>query len=191
MLNSYIKTFHPADRIANSFINIIYIIGFDDSMKPKKSRKHAHRKNNRPSWDEYWMNIVEQVGKRSTCMRRNIGAVIVKDNIIVSTGFNGSPRGLPHCIEIGCLRDELKIPSGTMHEVCRGVHAEQNAIIRGDPLRMDGATLYVNAKPCKICAKMIVNAGVKRVVYLEIYPDNEGIKILREAGIETAPHKSK
>jgi dCMP deaminase len=191
MLNSYIKTFHPADRIADSFINIIYIIGFDDSMKPKKSRKHAHPKNNRPSWDEYWMNIVEQVGKRSTCLRRNIGAVVVKENIIVSTGFNGSPRGLPHCIEIGCLRDELKIPSGTMHEICRGVHAEQNAIIRGDPLRMDGATLYVNAKPCKICAKMIVNAGIKRVVYVEIYPDNEGIKILREVGIETVPHKNK
>jgi dCMP deaminase len=160
-------------------------------MKQKKAKKHAKSKNNRLTWDEYWMNIVEQVGKRSTCMRRNIGAVIVKGNIIVSTGFNGAPRGLPHCIEIGCLRNELKIPSGTMHEICRGVHAEQNAIIRGDPLRMEDGTLYVNAKPCKICAKMIVNAGIKRVVYVEIYPDDEGMKILKDAGIETASYEKK
>ena len=145
----------------------------------------------RPTWDEYWMNIVEQVGKRSTCLRRNIGAVIVKDNIIVSTGFNGAPRGLPHCLEIGCLRDELKIPSGTRHEVCRGVHAEQNAIIRGDPLRMDGATLYVNAKPCKICAKMIANSGIAKVVYVEIYPDDEGIGILKHTKIELVPFRKK
>lgn len=161
------------------------------AKKQKGKQKTSHVKNNRPTWDEYWMNIVEQVGKRSTCLRRNIGAVIVKDNIIVSTGFNGAPRGLPHCIEIGCLRDELKIPSGTMHEICRGVHAEQNAIIRGDPLRMDGATLYVNAKPCKICAKMIANSGIKKVVYVEIYPDDEGIEILRHAGIETAVYRGK
>ncbi len=160
--------------------------------KRKKTAKAAGKsRNNRPTWDEYWMNIVEQVGKRSTCMRRNIGAVIVKDNIIVSTGFNGAPMGLPHCIEIGCLRDELKIPSGTMHEVCRGVHAEQNAIIRGDPLRMDGATLYVNAKPCKICAKMIANSGIKKVIYVEIYPDDEGVKVLKQAGIETVVYGGK
>lgn len=151
-------------------------------MKPKP-------KNSRPDWDTYWMNIVEQISKRSTCLRRNIGAVIVKDNYIVSTGFNGAPRGLPHCSEIGCLRDKLHIPSGTRHEICRGVHAEQNAIIRGDPLRMEGATMYVNAKPCKICAKMIVNAGIKRVVYIEIYPDDEGVKLLKQAGIETKIYK--
>jgi dCMP deaminase len=148
-------------------------------------------KNSRPDWDTYWMNIVEQIGKRSTCLRRNIGAVVVKDNYIVSTGFNGAPKSLPHCSEIGCLRDELKIPSGTRHEICRGVHAEQNAIIRGDPLRMEGATMYVNAKPCKICAKMIINSGIKKVVYIEFYPDNEGVKLLREAGIETKIFKRK
>jgi dCMP deaminase len=141
-------------------------------------------KNSRPDWDSYWMGLVEQIGKRSTCTRRNIGAVVVKDNYVVSTGFNGAPRNLPHCSEIGCLRDELKIPSGTRHEICRGVHAEQNAIIRGDPLRMEGATMYVNAKPCKICAKMIVNSGIKKVVYIEFYPDNEGVEILKEAGIQ-------
>jgi dCMP deaminase len=157
----------------------------------KDKTKENRKMPTRPSWDEYWMNIVEQVGKRSTCLRRNIGAVIVKDNIIVSTGFNGAPRGMPHCIDIGCLRDQLKIPSGTRHEICRGVHAEQNAIIRGDPLRMEGATLYVNAKPCKICAKMIVNAGIKRVVYIDIYPDDEGLQILREAGVEAVAYKKK
>jgi dCMP deaminase len=142
-------------------------------------------KNSRPDWDTYWMNVVKEIGKRSTCLRRNIGAVVVKDNYIVSTGFNGAPRDLPHCSEIGCIRDKLKIPSGTKHEICRGVHAEQNAIIRGDPLRMDNATIYVNAKPCIICAKMIINAGIKKVVYIEIYPDNEGVKLLKQAGIET------
>lgn len=150
-----------------------------------------HGATERPTWDEYWMNIVEQVGKRSTCIRRSIGAVIVNDNIIVSTGFNGAPKGMPHCLEIGCLRDELKIPSGTRHEICRGVHAEQNAIIRGDPLRMEGATLYVNAKPCKICAKMIANSGIAKVVYVEIYPDAEGIEILKQAKIELVPLKKK
>ncbi len=143
------------------------------------------KKNSRPEWDEYWMGVVDRISKRSTCLRRNIGAVVVKDNYIVSTGFNGAPRDLPHCSEIGCLRDKLKIPSGTKHEICRGVHAEQNAIIRGDPLRMDGATMYVNAKPCMICAKMIINSGIKRVVYIEYYPDNEGVKLLKEAKIET------
>ncbi len=142
-------------------------------------------KNSRPEWDEYWMGVVEAISRRSTCMRHNIGAAVVSDKTIVSTGFNGAPRELPHCSEIGCLRDKLKIPSGTRHEICRGVHAEQNAIIRGDPLRMVGATMYVNAKPCTICAKMIINSGIKRVVYIEYYPDNEGVELLKQAGIET------
>ena len=131
------------------------------------------------------MGVVEAISKRSTCLRHNIGAAVVHDKTIVSTGFNGAPRELPHCSEIGCLRDKLKIPSGTRHEICRGVHAEQNAIIRGDPLRMVGGTIYINAKPCTICAKMIINSGIKRVVYIEYYPDNEGIELLKQAGIET------
>ncbi len=142
-------------------------------------------KNSRPDWDTYWMGVVEAISKRSTCLRHNIGAAVVHDKTVVSTGFNGAPRELPHCSEIGCLRDKLKIPSGTRHEICRGVHAEQNAIIRGDPLRMVGATIYVNAKPCTICAKMIINSGIKRVVYIEYYPSNEGIELLEQAGIET------
>lgn len=142
-------------------------------------------KNGRPDWDTYWMGVVEAVSKRSTCTRHAIGAVVVNDKTIVSTGFNGAPRDLPHCSEIGCLRDQMKIPSGTRHEICRGVHAEQNAIIRGDPSRMVGGTMYVNAKPCKICAKMIINSGIKGVVYIEHYPDNEGVEMLKQAGIET------
>jgi dCMP deaminase len=143
------------------------------------------QKNSRPEWDGYWMGVVDAISRRSTCIRHNIGAAVVNDKTIVSTVFNGAPRDLPHCSEIGCLRDKLKIPSGTRHEICRGVHAEQNAIIRGDPLRMDGATMYVNAKPCTICAKMIINSGIKRVVYIEYYPDNEGVKLLKQANIKT------
>jgi dCMP deaminase len=143
----------------------------------------------RPSWDDYWMKIAEDVANRSTCVRHNFGSVIVKDNIIVSTGFNGSPRNLPHCIDTGCLRDKLGIKSGTMIEMCSGVHAEQNAIIRGDPLRMDGATLYINAKPCKTCAKMIINAGIKKVVYIDDYPDKEGVDLLKQAGLDLKIYK--
>ena len=139
----------------------------------------------RPDWDTYWMKIVEDIALRSTCIRRHIGCVIVNNNVIVSTGYNGPPSGLPHCDEVGCIREKLNIPSGTRMEVCDAVHAEQNAIIRGDPLRLKGATLYVNAKPCKMCARMIINAGIKRVVYIDDYPDKEGIELLKKAGIET------
>ncbi|MCD6590350.1 MAG: cytidine/deoxycytidylate deaminase family protein [Candidatus Aenigmarchaeota archaeon] len=139
----------------------------------------------RPDWDTYWMKIVEDIGLRSTCTRHHFGCVIVKNNVIVSTGYNGPPSGLPHCDEIGCIREKLNIPSGTRMEVCDAVHAEQNAIIRGDPSKLKGATLYVNAKPCKMCARMIINAGIKRVVYIDDYPDKEGIELLKKAGIDT------
>ncbi|MFQ6051016.1 MAG: cytidine/deoxycytidylate deaminase family protein [Candidatus Hydrothermarchaeota archaeon] len=140
----------------------------------------------RPSLDEYFMKIAEVVAQRSTCLRRNFGTVIVKDKHIISTGYNGAPRGMPHCLDIGCLRDELEIESGTRHETCRGVHAEQNAIIQcafhGKSSK--DATLYVTGYPCKICAKMIINAGIKRVVISGEYSDLEGIELLKEAGIE-------
>ena len=139
----------------------------------------------RPDIDEYFLKIASVVAERSTCRRHHVGAVAVRDKHILTTGYNGAPAGLKDCLELGCLRDEMQIPSGTRHEICRGVHAEQNAIIRGDPLRMAGGTMYVNAKPCNICAKMIINAGIKRVVYVEFYPDNEGVELIRKAGIET------
>lgn len=130
--------------------------------------------------------MAELVSSRSTCKRRKIGAIIVKDKQVLSTGYNGSPRGLPHCLDIGCLRDELGIASGTRHEICRAVHAEQNAIVQcarhGIPTKT--SILYVNINPCKICAKLIINAGISRVVYRGEYPDNEGIELLKEAGVK-------
>ena len=140
----------------------------------------------RPSFDEYFMNIVELVKTRSTCLRRQVGALIVMEKRILTTGYNGAPSGLPHCAEVGCLREKLKVPSGERHELCRGLHAEQNAIIQaalfGVPIK--GATLYVSCQPCMLCAKMIINAGIKRVVFKAEYPDEPSLELLEEAGLE-------
>lgn len=149
-----------------------------------KSTNQPLRK--RPSVDEYFTAMAELVSTRSTCLRRQFGSVIVKDGHAISTGYNGAPRLMPHCIDIGCLRDELGIKSGTQHEICRGVHSEQNAIIQcaihGESTK--GATLYVTGYPCKICAKMIINAMIKRVVISGTYSDTEGVDLLKEAGIK-------
>lgn len=141
----------------------------------------------RPCWDEYFMKITELVAERSTCLRRNTGVVIVKNKRILTTGYNGAPEGLKHCEEVGCLRDKLNIPSGERHELCRGLHAEQNAIIQAAKLGIciDSATVYVTNHPCFICAKMLINAGVKRIVYKKDYPDELSKKIFKEAGIVT------
>lgn len=140
----------------------------------------------RISWDEYFMKMAELAGERTTCKRRKIGAVIVKDNRVISTGYNGAPKGVKHCIDNECLRDELGIKSGTQQEICRAVHAEQNAIIqaayKGDSTK--DATLYTTTAPCSICAKMIINAGIKRVVVGDVsYPDEYANKYLEEANI--------
>jgi len=140
-------------------------------------------RSQRIGWDDYWMKITVDISLRSTCVRRKIGAVIVKDTIIVSTGYNGAPRGFPHCIERGCIRDELGIQSGTRHEICFGVHAEQNALLQAGR-DATGGTLYVNAYPCKICAKMVLNASIKQVVISGTYSDTEGIELLKEGGVE-------
>jgi len=140
----------------------------------------------RPSWDEYFMEITRVVATRSTCLRRHVGAVVVKEKRILTTGYNGAPAGLPHCEEVGCLRQQLGIPSGQRQEICRGLHAEQNAIIQaglhGESL--DGATIYCTTFPCVTCAKMIINAGIKRLVYDESYPDDFSEGFLRDAGVE-------
>ena len=140
----------------------------------------------RPSWDEYFMDMAELVAKRSTCLRRNVGAVVVQDRRIVATGYNGAPKGIPHCNEIegGCLREQLGIPSGERHEMCRALHAEQNAIIQvaTSGQSVEGATIYITHQPCVICAKMIINAGIERIVVKEGYPDELSREILREAG---------
>lgn len=141
----------------------------------------------RPTWDEYFMEMAELTAKRSTCSRRNVGAVIVRDNRAVATGYNGAPRGLAHCEEMGgCLREKLGVPSGQRHELCRALHAEQNAIISAASMgnAIEGGTIYITHQPCVICAKMIVNAGIKRIVVREGYPDELSQEILDEAGLE-------
>jgi dCMP deaminase len=141
----------------------------------------------RPSWDEYFMEMAMLTAKRSTCMRRNVGAVIVQDKHIIATGYNGAPKGIPHCEEIGgCLREKMNIPSGERHELCRALHAEQNAIIQAATLAqsIEGASIYITNQPCVICAKMIINAGIKRIVVKEGYPDKLAIDLLAEAGLK-------
>ncbi|NLL70878.1 MAG: cytidine deaminase [Epulopiscium sp.] len=140
----------------------------------------------RPSWDEYFMEIVDLVKERSTCLRRKVGALIVKDRNILTTGYNGSPRNCAHCVDIGCLRQQLKIPSGERHELCRASHAEQNAIVQAamHGISIKGSTMYITCQPCSICSKMIINAGIVRLVFKGEYPDSLSIQLLQEAGIE-------
>ncbi len=139
----------------------------------------------RPSWDEYFMEIAHLVKKRSTCVRRQVGAVLAKDKNILATGYNGPPSGLSHCIDVGCLREKMGIPSGERHEICRGLHAEQNAIIQAAKhgTSIQGSVLYCTNLPCVICSKMIINAGITKIVYGEGYPDQLGLEMLNEAGI--------
>lgn len=140
----------------------------------------------RPSWDQYFMNIVVQVTKRSTCRRRQTGAVIVKDKRILATGYNGAPRGLAHCLDVGCLREEYKVESGERHELCRGLHAEQNAIIQAalHGVSIKGATIYCSHQPCILCAKMIINSAIRDILFLDSYPDDLAQELLREAGVK-------
>lgn len=144
----------------------------------------------RPSWQEYFMEIARLVARRSTCLRRQVGAVVVKDKNILATGYNGTPTGMRHCAETGCLRQQLGVPSGERHELCRGLHAEQNAIIQAAKhgVNISGATLYCTNSPCIICSKMIINAGVERIIYLEGYPDDLSRQMLQESGIELLPY---
>lgn len=132
------------------------------------------------------MEIAKIVAKRSTCTRRQVGAVIVKDNHILATGYNGVPKGFKHCDETGCLREELGVPEGERHELCRGLHAEQNAIIQAAVfgISIRGATIYVTHFPCSVCAKMLVNAEIKEIVYMEDYPDELSKEILKESNIK-------
>ncbi len=140
----------------------------------------------RPAWEEYFMDIAILVAKRSTCLRRAVGALIIKDKRILATGYNGAPSGIRHCSEVGCLRETMNIKSGQRHELCRGIHAEQNAIIQaayhGVPIK--GASLYCTNLPCSICTKMIINAGIKKIYYQEGYADELSRDMLAEAKIE-------
>lgn len=142
----------------------------------------------RPKLDEYFLKMAMLVAERSTCLRHNVGAVIVKDKHLLSSGYNGAPANTKDCTELGCLRDELKIPSGTQHQICRAVHAEQNAIIQAayHGISVKDATIYCTHSPCIICAKMIVNAGIKKFVTYTKYNDDEFLRLFKEAGIEIA-----
>ncbi len=140
----------------------------------------------RPSYDEYFMEMADVVSKRSTCLRRKVGAILVKEKHILSTGYNGAPKGLKHCSEVGCLREHLNIPSGERHELCRGLHAEQNAIIQAAVFgtSIKDSALYCTNTPCVVCVKMLINAGVTEIVFAGDYPDNLAKKMLDESKIK-------
>jgi len=140
----------------------------------------------RPSWDEYFLDMARVVARRATCLRRSVGALLVRDKRILATGYNGAPAGLPHCDEIGCRREQLNIPSGERQELCRALHAEQNAIIQGalHGVSLKGSVLYCTTQPCITCAKMLINAGVTRVVYEGDYADEMSLEMFAQAGVE-------
>lgn len=139
----------------------------------------------RPSWEEYFMEIAYLVAKRSTCLRRQVGAVVVKNKNILATGYNGAPRGITHCEVAGCIREKLNVPSGERHELCRGLHAEQNAIIQAayHGTSIAGADLYCTNRPCIICSKMIINAGIEKVYYQDGYSDPLAEEMVSESGL--------
>jgi dCMP deaminase len=146
----------------------------------------ADKKTTRPSWDTYFMEIAQHVATRSTCLRRKVGAIIVREKRILATGYNGAPRGLPHCLDVGCIREQLSIPSGERHELCRGIHAEQNAIIQAatSGTSIENADIYSTHYPCSLCIKMILNTGIRRVIYMDGYPDDLAKTIANEGNLE-------
>lgn len=143
----------------------------------------------RPSWDQYFMAIARQVSTRSTCLRRRVGCVIVLEKRIVTTGYNGAPMGLAHCLQTGCLREREGVPSGERHELCRGLHAEQNALLQAayHGVSVRGGTLYCTHKPCVLCTKMLINAGIVKVLFAEGYEDRLAEVMAEEANLELVP----
>jgi dCMP deaminase len=153
----------------------------------EQNKKVLDHIDERPDWDTYFLRITQLIAQRSTCMRRQVGAVIVKDRRILATGYNGAPNGVPHCFQLpgGCLREAQNIPSGQRQELCRGLHAEQNAILQAAAfgVSLKGSELYCTHQPCVTCAKMLINAGVKRVVFLGSYPDELSLELLKEGKV--------
>jgi len=167
-----------------------YKITNDSSIEEINSRiqkiyNEMLRRIPRPSWDQYFMKMASLVAERSTCLRHHVGSIIVKGKRILTSGYNGAARGMVDCIQVGCLRDALGIPSGERHEICRAIHAEQNAIIQAGihGINIDGGSMYCTHSPCMICAKMIANAGIKEVVSYQDYADKDARKFLEDAGI--------
>lgn len=140
----------------------------------------------RPSWDEYFMTLADEVATRTTCLRRAVGAIIVKEKRILATGYNGVPTGLRHCSATGCLREKLGVPSGQRHEICRGLHAEQNALLQAARYGIDieGSSIYITTQPCVVCAKMLINAGISEIIYRNPYPDELAMELLNESNIK-------
>lgn len=160
-----------------------------DSLQKEKDRGMRQEMTEiikRPSWDEYFLKIAMLVAERSTCRRHHVGALIVRDKRILTTGYNGAASGLKDCLELGCLREELGIPSGQRHEICRAIHAEQNAIIQAGlhGVSTENAIIYCTHPPCILCAKMLANAKIKRFITYGNYPDEEAKKLLKDVGIE-------
>ncbi len=151
----------------------------------QRTEDSGRKPEGRPSWSEYFMAITELVAQRSTCIRRKVGAILVRDKRIICTGYNGAPREIRHCLDVGCLREQMGVPSGERHELCRGLHAEQNAIIQAalHGVSIDGATLYCTNMPCAICSKMLINAGIVNIYFMEGYADSLSAIMLDEAGI--------
>jgi dCMP deaminase len=145
----------------------------------------------RPEADEYFLKIASVVAERATCRRHHVGAVAVKNKHILTTGYNGAPAGAKDCLELGCLRDEMNIPSGTRHEICRGIHAEQNVIIQAGlhGVSLEGSTVYCTHTPCVLCAKMLVNAKIERLVSFGSYNDDTFIQLFKDAGIKVEVKK--
>jgi len=156
-----------------------------------QTTNNEKKKIERPSWDEYFLSIAKLVATRSTCLRRQVGAVIVKGKQVLATGYNGAPSGIEHCDKIGCLREKLGIPSGERHELCRALHAEQNAFLQAAKhgASLEGSTLYITTQPCSICAKMIINVGIKKIIIEGDYPDELALEFLKEAGVEMVVKK--
>ncbi|MEI8349751.1 MAG: cytidine/deoxycytidylate deaminase family protein [Candidatus Omnitrophota bacterium] len=149
------------------------------------------KNNKRPTWDEYFIRAAFLVSERSTCLRRKVGAVLVKDKQILATGYNGAPTGIAHCAEGGCVRQTLNIPSGQRHEMCRGLHAEQNVLLQAarHGVSVKESIIYITHTPCSICAKMLINAGVKEVIISGEYPDKMAIDFLKEAKVNMRKFK--
>ncbi|NQT29258.1 MAG: cytidine deaminase [Candidatus Saganbacteria bacterium] len=146
---------------------------------------------NRPPWNDYFMKITQDVSERATCVKRQVGAIVVKDNRILSSGYNGAPKGFEHCTEKTCIRRQMDIPSGRRHELCRGLHAEQNAIIQAawHGVKISGSTMYCNYQPCAICVKMIINAGITKLVYSGGYPDELARQLLKDSKLEVEKYE--
>ena len=155
-------------------------------IDPAENEGKAPSKTTRPSKDEYFMEMAVLASTRSTCLRRKVGAVLVKEGHVLSTGYNGAPKGLVHCEVTGCIRDKMNVPSGERHELCRGVHAEQNAIIQAAyfGVSVDGAKMYITNHPCSVCAKMMLNAGIVEVIYKGDYNDELAVELLKEGNIK-------